>query len=246
MFWSLSPAVARTFAVSAVALVTLAIPSAARAQDAYLGEIRFVAFDFAPRGWASCDGQLLPIAQNTALFALIGTYYGGDGRVTFALPDMRGRLFMHFGTGPGLSPRSLGERAGAESHTLTVGEMPAHTHSLESHTHAVPSVAVDVKGSSAAATSTSPTGGVLANATAGPGGGGGGRGGGPSAVTNVYNAGPADVSLAAGSAVTAAGTTGGGTGTITPSGGGLPYGTMPPFGALHCIINISGIFPSRN
>jgi microcystin-dependent protein len=245
MSWSFSPAIARTFAVSAVALVTLAIPSTARAQDAFLGEIRFVSFNFAPPGWASCNGQLLPIAQNTALFALIGTYYGGDGRVTFALPDMRGRLFMHFGAGPGLGPRDLGERGGAESHTLTLSEMPAHTHSLESHTHAIPSVAVDVKGSSAAATSTSPAGGVLANATPGTGGGGGGRGGGPGVATNVYNAGPADVSLAAGSAATAAGTTGGGTGTITPAGGGLPYGTMSPYGALHCIINMNGIFPSR-
>ena len=83
----------------------LGVPRAAVAQvDPFLGQIAWVAFTFNPRGWANCDGQLLPIAQNTALFSLLGTTYGGDGRVTFALPDMRGRVPIHLGSGPGLTP----------------------------------------------------------------------------------------------------------------------------------------------
>lgn len=93
--------------------------------DPFIGEIKLVSFDFAPRSWAFCNGQLLPINQNQALFALLGTTYGGDGRVNFALPDLRGRVPIH--TAPGYS---LGTRAGAESHTLLAGEVPAHTHSL--------------------------------------------------------------------------------------------------------------------
>lgn len=87
--------------------------------------------NFAPRGWALCDGQLLSIAQNQALFSLLGTTYGGDGRTTFALPDLRGRAPIHAGQGPGLSPRQLGERSGTESVTLTVNQMPAHNHALQ-------------------------------------------------------------------------------------------------------------------
>lgn len=90
-----------------------------------------VGFNFAPRGWAECNGQLLPISQNTALFALLGTTYGGDGRVTFALPDLRGRVPLHQGNGPGLSPRTLGESTGTESVALTVNQLPSHTHTLK-------------------------------------------------------------------------------------------------------------------
>ena len=82
--------------------------------DAFIGEIKLVPFNFAPRGYAFCDGQLLPIAQNSALFALLGTTFGGDGRTTFGLPDLRGRVPLHAGTGPGLSERRLGDKGGAE------------------------------------------------------------------------------------------------------------------------------------
>ena len=88
--------------------------------DPFIAEIRIWANNFAPRGWAYCNGQLLAIAQNTALFSLIGTIYGGDGRTTFALPDLRGRVPIHAGSGPGLSPRKLGAKAGSENETLTV------------------------------------------------------------------------------------------------------------------------------
>ncbi|GAB5535505.1 MAG: hypothetical protein Rubg2KO_17540 [Rubricoccaceae bacterium] len=96
--------------------------------DPFLGQILMVGFNFAPRGWAFCDGQLLPIAQNSALFSLLGTIYGGDGRTTFALPDLRGRTTVHPGDGPGLTPVNVGERAGSNTHTLTANQLPSHTH----------------------------------------------------------------------------------------------------------------------
>jgi len=84
--------------------------------------------NFAPRGWALCDGQLLAVSQNDALFSLLGTVYGGDGRTTFGLPDMRGRIPLHAGHGPGLSERRLGSKRGSEAQTLTVSQLPVHTH----------------------------------------------------------------------------------------------------------------------
>lgn len=101
--------------------------------EPFIGEIKLFAGNFAPRGWAFCDGQLLPINQNQALFSILGTIYGGDGRVTFALPDLRGRVSVHPGNGPGLSPYQLGERGGAENVTLTVQQMPVHSHSLNAN-----------------------------------------------------------------------------------------------------------------
>jgi microcystin-dependent protein len=94
----------------------------------FVGEIRMFAGNFAPAGWAFCDGQLLAIAENDVLFNLIGTTYGGDGQETFALPDLRGRLPIHMGQGPGLSSRTIGEQDGTEAVTLTVNQMPIHTH----------------------------------------------------------------------------------------------------------------------
>ena len=96
--------------------------------EPFVAEIRIFAGNFAPRGWAFCNGQLLPISQNTALFSLIGTTYGGDGRSTTALPDLRGRAPMHPGRGPGLTDRRLGERGGVETVTLSEAQMPGHTH----------------------------------------------------------------------------------------------------------------------
>lgn len=98
--------------------------------DPFLGEIRMFGGNYAPRGWALCNGQLLPIAQNTALFSLLGTTYGGNGQTTFALPDLRSRVPMHAGQGAGLSSYNLGEAAGSESVTLLTSEMPMHTHAL--------------------------------------------------------------------------------------------------------------------
>ncbi|HKK74358.1 MAG TPA: tail fiber protein [Saprospiraceae bacterium] len=98
--------------------------------EPFVAEIRIFAGNFAPRGWAFCNGQLLPVSQNTALFSLIGTTYGGDGRSTTALPDLQGRAPMHPGRGPGLTTRRLGERGGEEIVTLTEAQMPNHNHTM--------------------------------------------------------------------------------------------------------------------
>ena len=98
--------------------------------DPFVAEIRIFPFNFAPKGWAWCDGQLLPLSQNTALFSLLGTTYGGDGKSTFALPDMGGRAPMHPGQGPGLSLHDLGETGGSETVSLLESEIPSHSHPL--------------------------------------------------------------------------------------------------------------------
>ncbi len=98
--------------------------------DPFIGQITMFAGNFAPRQWAFCDGQLLAISQNTALFSILGTTYGGDGRTTFGLPDLRGRVAMHPGNGPGLSSKSLGQTGGSEANTLTVNQLPSHSHPL--------------------------------------------------------------------------------------------------------------------
>ena len=105
-----------------------------KAQDSIIGEIRMFAGNFAPTGWAFCQGQLLPIAQNQALFSLLGTTYGGDGRTTFALPDLRGRVPVGFGQGLGLSNRVIGEQFGSELVTLNINQMPSHNHTVNAVT----------------------------------------------------------------------------------------------------------------
>ncbi len=117
--------------------------------EPFVGEIRMFAGNFAPRGWAYCDGQLLAVSQNDALFSLLGTIYGGDGRTTFGLPDLRGRIPIHAGTGPGLSDRRLGAKAGGENETLTTNQLASHSH--------------DWNASTAAATGNAPAGKVLAD-----------------------------------------------------------------------------------
>jgi microcystin-dependent protein len=102
--------------------------------DPFVAEIRIFPFNFAPKGWALCDGQLMPLSQNTALFSLLGTTYGGDGKSNFALPNMQGNAPMHPGQGPGLSVHDLGETGGSETVTLLQSEIPAHTHSMMAST----------------------------------------------------------------------------------------------------------------
>lgn len=104
--------------------------------EPYVGEIRMFAGNFAPRGWAFCDGQLLAVSQNDTLFSLFGTIYGGDGRTTFGLPDLRGRVPVHYGNGPGLSNRSIGAKGGTERVTLTANEAAAHSHAFSASTSA--------------------------------------------------------------------------------------------------------------
>ena len=124
-------------------------PNTANASEPFIGQIQYFGFNFAPRGWASCNGAILPISQNTALFSLLGTIYGGDGETTFGIPDMRGRVPIHFGQGPGLSPRTIGNKNGRETVMLTTNQIPSHNHPLQ--------------GSASPATAVSPAGGVSAN-----------------------------------------------------------------------------------
>jgi microcystin-dependent protein len=119
--------------------------------EPFIGQIQAFGFSFAPRGWALCEGQLLPISQHSALFSLLGTTYGGDGRTTFGLPDLRGRASFQFGQGPGLSNHPIGQKGGAETVTLTAATMPTHTH------------VVTLKGTDAAASQSKPENNHLAS-----------------------------------------------------------------------------------
>ena len=139
--------------------------------DPYVGETMLVGFNFCPRGWATADGQLMPIAQNQALFSLLGTYYGGDGRTTFALPDLRGRVPINQGAGPGLSPVTIGQRGGAEAVGLSAANMPNHTHTA--------TAASTLNATGTASDAGTPGGNVLSR----------------SGSTHIYNAGPATVPM---------------------------------------------------
>ncbi len=127
--------IAKFATMAAVVALSASLPAApAHAQsEPILGQLMPVGFNFCPRGWSGADGQLMAIAQNTALFSLYGTTYGGDGRTTFGLPDLRGRSPIHTGTGPGLSPYTLGSRGGAEQVTLNTLQIPSHNHVGEVH-----------------------------------------------------------------------------------------------------------------
>jgi microcystin-dependent protein len=120
--------------------------------DPFVAEIRIFPFNFAPRGWAWCDGQLLPLSQNTALFSLLGTTYGGNGKSNFALPNLQGRAPMHPGQGPGLSLHDLGEQGGSETVTLLESEIPAHSHTLRASSDVGDSFAPNPSTSLAAST----------------------------------------------------------------------------------------------
>jgi microcystin-dependent protein len=137
-----------------VVLLAMMASVPASAQEPFIGEIRFVGFNFAPQGWLPCDGRLMSISQNTALFSLLLTTFGGDGKTTFALPDMRGRVPVGTGQGAGLTNRNPGDQGGKETVTLTIAQMPAHRHNLMA--------------SSAAANTTAPAGDTLANSSTTP------------------------------------------------------------------------------
>ncbi|HEV3057078.1 MAG TPA: tail fiber protein [Vicinamibacterales bacterium] len=187
----------------------------------FLGMIIIVPYNFAPLGWAFCAGQLLPIAQNTALFSLLGTTYGGDGVQTFALPDLRGRVPVGAGQGPGLSNYSLGQTAGSENVSLTVNEMPAHTHPI-----ALNNLAATANARNAAGNSQTPVGNLPAVEAAG--------------VTATYSNAPANAVMAPGAiSVT-------GTATAGAIGGGVPVSILSPYQTFNYCIALQGIFPSRN
>ncbi len=187
----------------------------------FLGMIIIVPYNFAPRGWAFCNGQILPISQNTALFSLLGTTYGGDGVSTFALPDLRSRVAIHSGQGPGLSAYFLGQEGGAENVSLTVNQMPAHTHAIT-----LGSLAATANVKNGTGNSQTPVGNVPAVEAAG--------------VTATYSNLAADAVMRAG-AVTLTGTP-----VASPAGASQPFGIIQPYLTLNFCIALAGIFPSRN
>lgn len=186
------------------------------ALDPYISELALFPFNFAPRGWAVCQGQLLPINQNQALFSLLGTVYGGDGRTTFALPDLRGRVPVGIHESSATYP--LGQKAGVEAVALILQNIPAHAHTIDSN-----ALTGTARCSNTAANQRSPAGGVPAVEAAG--------------VTATYSSEPPDANMRAG-AVTVAATSG-------VSGGGQPHENMQPYLVLTYCIALQGIFPSR-
>ncbi|WP_022834973.1 phage tail protein [Salisaeta longa] len=168
--------------------------------EPFVGEVRIFAGTFAPRGWAFCNGQLLPISQNTALFSLLGTTYGGDGRTTLALPDLQGRAPMHPGRGPGLADRQLGEATGTDAVALTNDQMPRHTHEMKG---------IPFPGNAA-------RGGAFAK---------------PADGTPLYRDGASNATMGV---------------NTTTTGGGQAHNNRQPYLALHFIIALVGLYPSRS
>jgi microcystin-dependent protein len=195
--------------------------------DPFIGMIIQVGFNFAPRGWHACDGATLPISQNTALFSLLGTTYGGNGTTTFQLPDLRSRVAIGVGQGIGLSPYVEGQQGGAEQVPLTVANLPAHTHS-----------ATFTSNSSFSATTTKATlqlpaaGSVLGHSVDGAPN--------PTALPEIYCP-PGTAPNVALAGLNVAGSVG-----VGLTGNGLPVQALPPYLAILNVIAMQGIFPSRN
>lgn len=190
--------------------------SAAVSQEGFIGEVKLFAGNFAPRGWEFCHGQLLAISSNTALFSIIGTTYGGDGRTTFALPDLRSRVAVGAGNGPGLSDVRLGDRKGREEAQLIVQNLPSHTHFVQATLNAI---------ASGEAASSNAAGNGLASASRGGGGG-----------SPIYARGANSVTLRE-DAISA---------TAGPTGGNIPFSIVQPSLGMNYIICTQGVFPSRN
>ena len=189
--------------------------------EAFLATILLWAANFNPRGWAFCNGAVLSIAQNTALFSLLGTTYGGDGRTTFALPDFRSRVPVGAGQGTGLSSYVLGQAGGTETTTLNINNLPAHNHSA--------SLTIRIMASNAQATDSAPTASVNTLAA-------------PYDALNVnpiaaYNNQAPNTALNAGTGSSA---------TIGLTGNNSPFSNMQPYLAINYIIALEGIYPSRD
>ena len=199
--------------------------------SALMASVDMWAPDFAPRNWAFCHGQILSIADNTALFALLGTNYGGDGRTTYGLPDMRGRIPVGRGNLPGGRSYNLGFKGGSETHTLNLAEMPTHNHTA---TYTPEAAAGNAKikvfdGQGLVPSGSNPNGKYL-----GPSG----------SSLNLYYDSPTDQKFLAGAKIVITG--GSGTMEIGVTGKSLPFSVVQPYTAVHYIICTRGIFPSRN
>lgn len=195
--------------------------------EPFIGQIMQVGFNYAPRGWAMCNGQQQSIAQNSALFALLGTTFGGDGQTTFNLPNLQGRTMVGVGQLPGGHNYTLGEAAGTENTTLTQNQMPTHAHS------GPVTLTGTINANTTKATAQGPTAGsVLARST--------------DLNTTTGTGQPAIYAPAASSPVAVGGVNVAGTVTTGPAGGSQPFSILSPYLAMTTIIALQGIFPSRN
>lgn len=200
-------------------IFTLAVPALSHADEPFIGEIKMFGGNFAPEGYAFCDGQLLPIMQNQTLFSLLGTTYGGDGRTSFALPDLRGRVPIHSSSiaGPGLTKRGIGERGGAETTTLAQSQMPVHSHGA--------SASIAVNSTEGEAPTPVPTNGFLAKSSDG---------------APLYSASSSQTSGVVDTMAPGAVSV-----TVGNSGGNQPHNNMQPYLGINYIIALEGVFPSR-
>ena len=194
------------------------------ASEPFIGQIQTFGFAFAPRNWTTCDGQLMAIANNEALYSLLGTTYGGNGQTNFGLPDLRGRVPIHQGTGPGLSNAVLGQMSGVEAVTLTTLQMPLHTHNFV-NTSSLASVQTRATAAQAA------SGSLLARAIdANPSG---------DAIPQIYvPAGTGGTQVALGGMTVS--------GTNAAQGGSLPHSNIQPYLTMNTCIALFGIFPTQN
>jgi microcystin-dependent protein len=209
--------------------------------DPYLGEIRMVGFSFAPNGWALCNGQTMSISQNNALFALLGTTYGGNGTTTFNLPDLQGRFPLHAGSGAGLPVYVQGQNAGTPNVTLNNTQLPSHTHvaTFTPSGGGAPSVTVNVQGASGAGTTATAAGNYIAGVTSSIGNS-------QPHTSNLYvpPATAGTLGNLAGVSATVSGV-GGGTVANALTGNGLPLSIQNPYLAVYFMIALTGIFPAR-
>lgn len=193
----------------------------------FLGQVLQGGWNFAPRGFVKCSGQLMSIAQNTALFSLLGTTYGGDGATTFGIPDMQGRRMIHQGQGPGLSNYVIGQKAGTETTTLNTGNLPVHTHNATFTNTSKINATTNNASLAGPANNAILAKGVDVDVS-------------PDAVPQIY--------APAGStpAVQLAQFNVAGPVTVSPSGGSQAFGNLPPYTVMTFVIATEGIFPSQN
>ncbi len=205
--------------VALTALLLSLIPCESKAQDPFIGEIRLMGTSYCPQDWAEADGSLLNVAEYDALFSLFNCTFGGDCQTTFALPDLRGRVPVGIGAGPGLTPRNLGTLGGSEAEGLSISQMPIHRHSLSGVT-----LKGTVQVSSSAGTTNAPSGKALSDSNR----------------TSLYGDGSLDSSLVADS-VSVSGQSGD---EVAASGGGQPHNNMPPYIALRYCVALKGTYPT--
>jgi len=196
-----------------------------------IGEIRVFAANFAPKNWASCEGQLLPINSNTALFSILGTQYGGDGKTTFALPDLRGRTVLGIGQGAGLSNYAIGERTGMENVTLITPQMPVHNHGATGHVGDVTATAT-LYGVNDSGGQDNPGGNFIAEDTG--------------AGVTPYAASGTPVAMNAGAITITDVVVPPPSVTVGPAGSTMPHPNMQPSLVMYYVICMYGVFPARN